>query len=94
VGAELHKYGKINVIMPLKEAKFIDKRHRLVMSRLTTLEEQGDRSFDIEFWQRLTDAQRLQAVWDMVVFEHELKGGSKDELRLQRTVESLRHREG
>jgi hypothetical protein len=79
--------------MPVKEAKFIDKNNRLVMSRLTTTEESGDRSFDIEFWQSLTDIQRLQAVWDMVVFDHELKGGTKDELRLQRSVENLYSRE-
>ena len=80
--------------MPIKEAKFIDKNNRLVMSRLVTIEEQDNRAFDIEFWQRLTDAQRLQAVWDMVVFDHELKGKDPNELRLQRTVESFREREG
>lgn len=86
-------YGKIKIIMPVKEAKFIDKNYRLVMSRLTSIEESGDRSFDIEFWQSLTDTQRLQAVWEMVVFDHELKGGTKDELRLQRSVENLYSRE-
>jgi hypothetical protein len=75
-----------------KEAKFIDKDNRLVMTRLTTVKEQGDRSFDIEFWQRLTDEQRMQAVWDLVVFDHELKGKDLNELRLQRTVENLRPR--
>ena len=75
-----------------KETKFIDKNNRLVMTRLTTVKEQGDRSFDIEFWQRLTDEQRMQAVWDMVVFDYELKGKDLNELRLQRTVENLRPR--
>jgi hypothetical protein len=75
-----------------KEEKFIDKENRLVMSRLTTVKEQGDHSFDIEFWQRLTDEQRMQAVWDLVVFDHELKGKDPDELRLQRTVEKLRRK--
>ena len=80
--------------MPIKEAKFIDKKNRVVMSQLTTIEEQGNRSFDIEFWQRLSDEQRMQAVWDLVVFDYELKGKNTDELRLQRTVENLRRREG
>ena len=75
-----------------KEEEYIDKNNRLVMSRLATVKEQGDRSFDIEFWQRLSDKQRLQAVWDLVVFDHELKGKDPDELRLQRTVENLRPR--
>ena len=80
--------------MPLKEAKYIYKNNRLVMSRLTTVEEQGNRSFDVEFWQRLSDEQRMQAVWDLVVFDYEIKGKNLDELRLQRTVENLRSREG
>lgn len=80
--------------MPIKEAKFIDKNNRLVMSQLTTVEEQGNRAFDIEFWQRLSDERRLQAVWDLVIFDYELKGKNLDELRLQRTVENLRRNEG
>jgi hypothetical protein len=80
--------------MPIKEAKFIDRNNRLVMSQLTTIEEQGSRVFDIEFWQRLTDEQRMQAVWDLVVMDYELKGKDLNELRLQRTVENLYRREG
>ncbi|MBS1795096.1 MAG: hypothetical protein JSS81_14655 [Acidobacteria bacterium] len=80
--------------MPIKEAKFTNGRNRVVMSRLTTIEEQGNRSFDIEFWQRLTDEQRMRAVWDLVVFDYELKGKDVNELRLQRTVENLRRTEG
>ena len=80
--------------MPIKEAKFIDKNNRVVMTQLTTIEEQGNRSFDIEFWQRLSDEQRMQAVWDLVVFDYELKGKNLNELRLQRTVENLRRNEG
>jgi hypothetical protein len=80
--------------MPIKEAKFIDQNNRLIMSQLTTIEEKGNRSFDIEFWQRLTDEQRMQAVWDLVVFDYELKGKDLNELRLQRTVENLCRKEG
>jgi len=80
--------------MPIKEAKFRDKNNRLVMSRLTTVEEQGNRSFDIEFWQRLSDEQRLNAVWELVALDYELKGKNANELRLQRTIENLQPREG
>ncbi len=80
--------------MPLKEAKYIDKNNRLVMAQLATIEEQGSHSFDIEFWQRLSDEQRMQAVWDLVVFNHALKGKNLNELRLQRTAETLQRREG
>lgn len=80
--------------MPIKEAKYIDKNNRVVMTRLTSIEEQGNRSFDIEFWQRLTDEQRMQAVWDLVILANDLKGKNPNELRFQRTVENLRRREG
>jgi hypothetical protein len=80
--------------MPIKEAKNMNKNNRVVMSRLTSVEEQGDRSFDVEFWQRLSDEQRMQAVWDLVVFDYELKGKNLDELRLQRTVENLCRQQG
>ncbi len=79
--------------MPIKGVKYINKNNRLVMSQLTTIEEQENRSFDVEFWQRLNAEQRMQAVWDLVVFDYELKGKNLDELRLQRTVENLRSRE-
>ncbi|CAN5238358.1 hypothetical protein BH10ACI1_BH10ACI1_29830 [soil metagenome] len=80
--------------MPIKDTKFIDKNNRVVMTKLTTIEEQGNRSFDIEFWQRLSDEQRMQAVWDLVIFDYELKGKNLNELRLQRTVENLRRAKG
>jgi hypothetical protein len=80
--------------MPIKETKYTDKNNRLVMAQLATIEEQGNHSFDIEFWQRLSDEQRMQAVWDLVVFNHELKGKNLDELRLQRTVETIRRNKG
>ncbi len=76
--------------MQTKESKFIDKNKRLVMTRLTTIEEQGSRSFDIEFWQSLSDEKRMQAVWDLVIFDWELKGKNLNELGLQRSVENIR----
>ncbi|MGI8669872.1 MAG: hypothetical protein ACR2J3_08485 [Aridibacter sp.] len=79
--------------MPIKVAEN-KNNNRVVMSRLTTVEEQGDRTFDVEFWQRLSDEQRMQAVWDLVVFDYEIKGKNLDELRLQRTVENLRRQKG
>ncbi len=80
--------------MPIKEAKYIDKNKRVVMTQLVEIEDQENRAFDIEFWQRLTDEQRMQAVWDLVVFDYELKGKDLNELRLQRTVENLRRSKG
>ncbi|CAN5649867.1 hypothetical protein BH20ACI4_BH20ACI4_27420 [soil metagenome] len=86
--------GKILLVMSVTKTKNSQNKKRIVMSRLTTVEKQGDRSFDIEFWQKLNDEQRMQAVWDLVVFDYELKGKNLDELRLQRTVENLCRQKG
>lgn len=63
----------------------------LVMERLGRIEDL-DRSFDIAYWQAQDATARMSAAWDLVVFYHRLKG-STDELRLQRSVESLQRRE-
>jgi hypothetical protein len=57
----------------------------LVMERLTRLED-ADRSFDIEFWQRLGDDAIFAAAWEMVVFAHKFKGRNVSELAFQRTL--------
>ena len=67
---------------------------RPIMTRLTTIEEQGDRSFDLEFWQQLSSEQRASAVWDLAVNAWQMKGRNTDELRLQRSVETLRRGRG
>lgn len=77
-----------DMVMETIEVK--GRKKRLVKSRLTTIAEQGDRTFDIEFWQELTDEQRLKAVWDMTVFNWEVKGKNPDELRLQRSITNFR----
>ena len=48
-----------------------------------------DRSFDILFWQAQDTTARFRAAWDLVVHYHRRRGGTEDELRLQRTVERL-----
>ena len=55
------------------------------MTRLVRLED-ADRSFDIEFWQRLGDAAIFAAAWDMVVFAHKFKGEDVSEHAFQRTL--------
>jgi hypothetical protein len=64
------------------------------MTRLGKLSESNDRSFDIEFWQSLSDSQRMTAMWELVETAHKLKGGNVDELRLQRSVGGFKRREG
>jgi hypothetical protein len=59
------------------------------MERLTRLEE-ADRSFDIEFWQRLGDAAIFASAWEMVVFANKFKGRDAGELTFQRTLKKLK----
>jgi hypothetical protein len=60
----------------------------LVMSRLVHRED-ADRSFDVEFWQRLGDAAIFAAAWEMVMFAHEFKGRDASELAFQRTLKRI-----
>ena len=80
--------------MSIKESKYIDQNNRLVMTRLAKINDTPDRSFDIEFWQRLTGQQRMTAMWELVETIHKMKGGDPSELRLQRSVTSLKRRTG
>lgn len=68
------------------------KNNRLVVERLTTIED-ADRSFDIDFWQAQDTTARFSAAWEMAVFAHRRQGKNDSELRLQRTIESLKRRE-
>lgn len=51
-----------------------------------------DKSFDIEHWQKQSSSDRFSAISEMVEMYHLRKGGSKDELRLQRTVEHFQRK--
>lgn len=76
--------------MSSKTSKTITRDGRIMTTRLTTIEEQGDRSFDLEFWQQQTSDQRASAIWELTVNAWLMKGKNPDELRLQRSVETLR----
>ncbi len=65
---------------------------RLVMTRLSRLDEQGDRTFDLEFWQSLSAEKRIMAARELVELAHKIKGGDPNELRLQRSVAKLERR--
>ena len=64
------------------------------MTRLGCMSDGDDRSFDIEFWQSLIHDQRMTAAWELVEHAHAIRGGKPDELRLQRSVTSLKRRRG
>lgn len=48
-----------------------------------------DRAFDLKYWQSRCSEERFDAAWSLVVDFHLRKGGTLNELRLQRTVGSL-----
>jgi len=48
---------------------------------------------DLEYWQAQDDATRLNAVWELVIEAHLLKGEDLRGSRLQRSVASLQRRE-
>jgi len=60
-----------------------------VLERIGKLGESG-REFDVEFWQRQGSTAIFAAAWDMVVQAYRWKNKSESELRLQRSVESIR----
>lgn len=74
----------------MQETRSVFKDGRPIVTRLSKLGERPDREFDIEFWRGLTSEQRADAVWAMVVDYWAMKGKTEDELRLQRSVESIR----
>lgn len=78
--------------MPGITTKYIDEKDRLIMTRKGKLSDGDDRSFDIEFWQSLTEDQRMDAAWELVEDAHIMKGGDRNELRLQRSITSLKRR--
>jgi hypothetical protein len=61
------------------------------MMRFGKLDEM-EKSFDVEFWQKQTSNERFTAISEMVESYHLRKGGKKDELRLQRTVEHFQRK--
>jgi hypothetical protein len=62
-----------------------------VMERYGRLSEMN-RSFDIEYWQRLGSEAIFDAAWQMVVDAYAQRHGNPDELRLQRTIENFQRR--
>ena len=76
----------------MRQVKYRDEQNRLVMMRVSNVADM-DRSFDIEFWQSQDDTARFDAAWELVVFAHGLKGHTENELRLQRSVESIERSE-
>jgi hypothetical protein len=51
---------------------------------------EADRSFDIAFWQSQSPSDIFRAAWELVELAAKMKGQEPSELRLQRTVGTVR----
>lgn len=67
-------------------------RERVVMSRVATREQHSERSFDIEFWQKVGDVGRVAAAWQMVREVQLIRGQSGELPRLQKSVTRILRR--
>jgi hypothetical protein len=64
----------------------MEKDSKLIMSRFVPLKD-ADRSFDIEFWQRLGTEAIFRAAWELV---EQASTDKNVDLRLQRSIASFR----
>lgn len=68
------------------------RKKRVVMAKITTWD-QHDRSFDLEFWEKVGSEGKFVAAWQMVCEAPLWKGKHASQSRLQRSVASLKRRE-
>lgn len=61
-------------------------RERVIMARVSTREQHNDRSFDLEFWERVGDVGRIAAAWQMVREVQLIQGKSGELPRMQKSV--------
>ena len=59
---------------------------RVIMARVSTREQHSERSFDIEFWERVGDVGRMAAAWQMVKEAQLIQGKSGELPRMQKSV--------
>lgn len=69
-----------------QEYKVEQPRERVVMARVATREQHSERSFDIEFWQKVGDVGRFAAAWQMVKEVRLIRGQSGELPRMQKSV--------
>ena len=59
---------------------------RVIMSRVVRREQHDDRSFDVEFWQKVGDVGRFAAAWQMIKEVQLIRGQSGELPRMQKNV--------
>ena len=65
---------------------------RVIMSRVVRRKQHDDRSFDIEFWQKVGDAGRFAAAWQMIREVQLIRGQSGELPRMQKGVTRILRR--
>jgi hypothetical protein len=61
-------------------------KRRVVMSRVVKRDQHNDRSFDVEFWQKVGDVDRFAAAWQMISEAQLIRGQSGELPRMQKSV--------
>ena len=64
---------------------------KIIMSKLVSRNE-IDRSFDIDFWDKVGPQGRFEAMWQMVLQAQAIKGKNVEQFRLQRSVQNIKRR--
>jgi hypothetical protein len=59
---------------------------RVIMSRVVNREQHNDRSFDVEFWQKVGDVGRFAAAWQMIKEVQLMRGQSGELPRMHKNV--------
>lgn len=72
--------------MPIPEPE--NSHPAFVMERKGRIEDL-DRSFDVEYWQRLGPSAIFKAAWELIELHHRQSGRDINELRVQRSVEKF-----
>jgi hypothetical protein len=75
---------------PLDETDL--SKPRVMMSRVVRRKQHDDRSFDIEFWQKVGDAGRFAAAWQMIREFQLIRGQSGELPRMQKSVTRILRR--
>ncbi len=75
----------------LKNEHYEMKKNSVKMARLVE-RDKADRSFDLDFWQKVGAKGRFEAAWQMVIEVQAFRGKNVDQSRLQRSVQSIKRR--
>ena len=68
-------------------------KRKVSMARMVRIND-ADRSFDLEFWEKVGSEGRFAAAWQMVFEADAIRGKNVSQPRLQRSVQNLERLRG